>query len=379
MKIASYNVENLFLRAKAMNLPDRAAGADVLKMQAEMNRILSKKKYLPADKQKIVGLMKKLGIEKKDDGGEFVILRQNRGHLVKRPKSGGLQVVADGRDDWIGWVDLKTEAVNEVATRMTAKVIKTLGADIVGVVEAESRPSLLRFHEDVMRRTVSGRGSPTISPPLYNHIMLIDGNDDRGIDVAVMTRAGYEIELIRSHVDDEEEGKRVFSRDCAEYHIKTPSNERLVLLVNHFKSKGFGTPTASNDKRKLQAQQVKKIYEGLRTAGAKHVAVIGDLNDTPDSDPLSPLIQGTDLKDISVHSNFNDGGRPGTFGNGTASNKIDYVLLSPELFARATGGETFRMGVWGGTNGTLFPHFSEITKASEAASDHAAVIAEINL
>jgi endonuclease/exonuclease/phosphatase family metal-dependent hydrolase len=379
MKIASYNVENLFLRAKAMNLPARADGADVLKMQAEMNRILSKKKYLPADKRKIVGLMKKLGIEKKDDGGEFVILRQNRGHLVKRPTGGGLQVVADGRDDWIGWVDLKTEAVNEVATRMTAKVIQTLGADIVGVVEAESRPSLLRFHEDVMRRTVSRRGAPAIGPALYDHIMLIDGNDDRGIDVAVMTRAGYEIELIRSHVDDEEEGNRVFSRDCAEYHIKTPSNERLVLLVNHFKSKGFGTPTASNDKRKLQAKQVKKIYEGLRNAGAKHIAVIGDLNDTPDSDPLSPLIQGTDLKDISVHSNFNDGGRPGTFGNGTASNKIDYVLMSPALFARATGGQTFRMGVWGGTNGTLFPHFPEITKPVEAASDHAAVIAEINL
>ena len=46
MKIASYNVENFFLRAKAMNLPARADGADVLKMQAEMNRILSKKKYL---------------------------------------------------------------------------------------------------------------------------------------------------------------------------------------------------------------------------------------------------------------------------------------------------------------------------------------------
>jgi endonuclease/exonuclease/phosphatase family metal-dependent hydrolase len=379
MKIASYNVENLFMRAKAMNLPDRANGADVLKMQAEMNRILSKEKYLPADKRKIVGLMKKLGIEKKDDGGEFVILRQNRGHLVKRPKGGGLQVVADGRDDWIGWVELKTEPVNEVATRMTAKVIQTLGADIVGVVEAESRPSLVRFQDDVIRRILSPRGTPKIGPRLFDHIMLIDGNDDRGIDVAVMTRAGYEIELIRSHVDDEDKGNRIFSRDCAEYHIKTPSNQQLVLLVNHFKSKGFGTPAASNRKRKLQAQRVKKIYEGLRKAGAKHVAVIGDLNDTPDSDPLSPLIKGTDLKDISVHPNFNDGGRPGTFQNGTAGNKIDYILLSPALFARATGGQTFRMGVWGGANGTLFPHFPEITKATEAASDHAAVIAEINL
>jgi Endonuclease/Exonuclease/phosphatase family len=117
----------------------------------------------------------------------------------------------------------------------------------------------------------------------------------------------------------------------------------------------------------------------LRQGGASNVAVIGDFNDTPDSDPLASLIQSTDLKDITTHQNFNDGGRPGTFGNGTASNKIDYILLSPALFQKTTGGEIFRMGVWGGKNGTLFPHFPEITKAIEAASDHAAIVAEINL
>jgi endonuclease/exonuclease/phosphatase family metal-dependent hydrolase len=367
MKIASYNVENLFLRAKAMNQTTWAEGADALKMHAEMNRILGKQTYTAADKRKIVDLMKKLGIDKKDDGGQFVILRQNRGQLVKRPTSGGLQVVANGRDDWIGWLDLKIEAVNEVATRMTAKVIDTLGADVIALVEAENRPSLIRFQHDV------------IGSQLYDHIMLIDGNDDRGIDVAVMTRAGFDIELIRSHVDDADHGKLIFSRDCAEYHLKTPSNERLVLLVNHFKSKGFGSQADSNRKRKLQAQRVKTIYEGLRQGGADNVAIVGDFNDTPDSNPLSPLIQGTDLKDISEHPNFDNGGRPGTFRNGTASNKIDYVLLSPALFAKATGGQIFRMGVWGGTNGTLFPHFPEITKSIEAASDHAAITAEIDL
>lgn len=367
MKIASYNVENLFLRAKAMNQTTWAEGADALKMHAEMNRILGKQTYTAADKRKIVDLMKRLGIDKKDDGGQFVILRQNRGQLVKRPTSGGLQVVANGRDDWIGWLDLKIEAVNEVATRMTAKVIDTLGADVIALVEAENRPSLIRFQHDV------------IGSQLYDHIMLIDGNDDRGIDVAVMTRAGFEIELIRSHVDDADHGKLIFSRDCAEYHLKTPSNQRLVLLVNHFKSKGFGSQADSNRKRKLQAQRVKTIYEGLRQGGADNVAIVGDFNDTPDSNPLSPLIQGTDLKDISEHPNFDNGGRPGTFRNGTASNKIDYVLLSPALFAKATGGQIFRMGVWGGTNGTLFPHFPEITKSIEAASDHAAITAEIDL
>jgi len=369
MKLASYNVENLFQRAVAMNQPSLADGREALKAHAEINGILNKSTYSTSDKKRIVTLMKALGIDKKDDGGKFAILRQNRGHLVKRPQSGGLEVVANGRTDWIGFVDLKVEAVNEVATRMTAKVIRTVNADVIGLIEAESRPSLIRFHDNILKP-----GGTT-----YQQIMLIDGNDDRGIDVGIMTRNGFNLEFMRSHVDDADGGKRIFSRDCAEYHLVTPSGKPLVILINHFKSKGFGSQADSNKKRKTQAARVKAIYDDLVAGGAKNVAVIGDLNDTPDSDPLGPLIQNTNLKDIATHPSFNDNGRPGTFGNSTATNKIDYILLSPDLFQKVIGGEIFRMGIWGGTNGTLFPHFPEITKAAEAASDHATITAEINL
>jgi endonuclease/exonuclease/phosphatase family metal-dependent hydrolase len=370
MKLASFNVETLFERARAMNLEHQADGKEVLKMHAQMNGILHKTKYTDADKTKIKELRKALGFDKKDDGGEFVILRQNRGHLVKRPTSGGLQVVANGRAEWLGWLDLKMEAVNEISTRMTAKVINEIGADVVALVEAESRPSLLKFHDDVL---ILPHGAS------YDHIMLIDGNDDRGIDVALMARNGFHIDSIRSHVDDRSDGKRIFSRDCAEYHLTTPANDRLIVLVNHFKSKGFGSQSANDARRKLQAERVKVIYQALRNDGASNVAIVGDFNDTDGRDPLKPLLQGTDLKDISKHANFDDQGRPGTFANGTASNKIDYILLSPALFAKTTGGTIVRLGVWGGVNGTLFPHFPEITKAAEAASDHAAIVADIAL
>src|SRR3954454_21191134 len=120
------------------------------------------------------------------------------------------------------------------------------------------------------------------------------------------------------------------------------------------------TPSASARPR------VAAIYRQLRQKH-KFIAVIGDFNDTPDSDPIGPLFSQTGLKDISELAGFVDGGRPGTFKNSTASNKIDYILLSPDLFEKATAGGIFRLGVWGGTNGTLFPHFPEITKEIEAA------------
>lgn len=213
----------------------------------------------------------------------------------------------------------------------------------------------------------------------YEFVMVIDGNDDRGIDVGVMARAGYEIVGIRSHVDDADLEGRVFSRDCPEYTITTPTGATVVVLVNHLKSKGFGPASASNKLRERQANRVKEIYERLRAEGQENVALLGDFNDTPDSTPLAPLLKQTDLKDISEHPAFTSDGRPGTYGNGNKSQKIDYVLLSPPLFNNVIGGGIFRTGVWGGKNGTLWPHYDTMERAVHAASDHAAVYADINV
>ena len=153
----------------------------------------------------------------------------------------------------------------------------------------------------------------------------------------------------------------------------------LVVLVNHFKSKGYGKTSESNAKRKAQAERVAQVVTRLSEQGEKHVAVLGDLNDTPDSGPLAPLFSNTELRDISTHPKFTDDGRPGTYANGTNSTKIDYVLLSPALFSKVTGGAVYRKGVWGGKHGTLFPHYETMTNASQAASDHAAIYADIDI
>jgi len=365
MKIASYNLENLFLRARALNGDTLAEGKAILKAHADINALFGKPSYSAADKAKIITLLDKLGLKKSDES-KFAILRQNRGKLIKRPQGAPPQIVADGRSDWIGWVDLTMVEVNEIATRNTAQVVRDLEADVLGVVEAESRPAMLRFSENVI---------PAAGGLPYEHIMLIDGNDDRGIDVGIMTRQKFDIVSICSHVDDADSSGRVFSRDCAQYEVRTAQGNTLIVLINHFKSKGYGNPADSNARRKRQARRVAEIYNAVHQQHP-YVAIIGDLNDTPTSDPLKPLLHNTGLKDVSAIANFDDGGRPGTYANGTASNKIDYIILSPELFAKTTAGGIFRMGVWGGTHGTLFPHYPEMTKLSEAASDHAAIWAE---
>jgi hypothetical protein len=76
--------------------------------------------------------------------------------------------------------------------------------------------------------------------------MLIDGNDERGIDVAVMTRAGFSIDSICSNVDRTDEVGTVFSRDCPQYEVRTPSGAVVHVLVNHFKSQSGGGGASAN-------------------------------------------------------------------------------------------------------------------------------------
>src|ERR671910_3801699 len=99
MRSAAFNVENLFERARALNLdewvndpeadPSRwSAGRAALDAYSKLNAILRKPVYDAADKAAIVALLKTLGLERSDES-RLVVLRRNRGALVRRPRTGG--------------------------------------------------------------------------------------------------------------------------------------------------------------------------------------------------------------------------------------------------------------------------------------------------
>jgi len=371
MRLATFNVENFFERVKIMNRGDWNQSKPVLEDYQKLTDIIQKPVYSTADQATLITIMKKYPGLLTNGDSEFIRLRENRGKLV-RTQGGQRVIAANGRGDWIGWFELKKEPVKEAAMVNTARVIKAVDADVLGIVEAEDRTGLLEFNDIVL---------PQVGATPYVHVMLIDGNDERGIDVGLMARAPFAIETMRSHVDDRNaQGGRIFSRDCAEYHIPLPGDKTLLVMMNHLKSKGFGTQADSNARRKAQAQRAREVYEERKQQGFTHVAIMGDMNDTPDSDPLQPLLgAGSDLKDVFTHPSFDNQGRPGTHGNCTASGKLDYILLSPTLFGVVTHGSVERHGAWGGTNGTLWPHFPEVVTVVDAASDHVAVWVEVSI
>ena len=189
-------------------------------------------------------------------------------------------------------------ALTDDTRQLSALAIADADADILCLQEVDNLDALHAFEYGYLYKMI-GRG--------YRSKYMVEGNDGRGIDVAVMmrdeTRDGQRIEFQRmqSHApltyrdldlfDDaiavtNLPQDRIFRRDCLEVDVQV-AGRPLTLYVTHFKS--MGSPrdgidgrTATMPVRMAEARAVRRIIEDRfgkgRTAG-KRWAICGDLND----------------------------------------------------------------------------------------------------
>jgi endonuclease/exonuclease/phosphatase family metal-dependent hydrolase len=381
VRVASYNVENLFERPNAFTTSNWAEGEPILSAYKEVNALFAKDNYSAGDKKKMLDLLVKLDIYSKNSAGairrknsispRWAWLRKNKGKFDSEPgdKNKDIEIIATGRNNWIGWVELAKSPTDDTGTRMTARVIKDVNADIIGIIEAEDRPSLVKLNNDLLGK-------------LYSHVMLIDGNDERGIDVGIMTKKDFNIGNIKSNVDSRDSTGLIFSRDCPQYTITTPNGTVLHVLVNHLKSQSGG----GGSKRKRQADEIRLIVDKLIGQG-QHVIVMGDFNEGPQvagqSAPnLVPLFNNNSkLIDCYSLGQFDTGNRPGTFDTCTLRNRFDYIMISQSLVPKFRGGAVFRNGLWGSreTRPTDWVTYPDILNPSQQASDHGLVYIDLDL
>jgi len=379
IKIASFNVENLFERPRAFNLTNLNGENPVLEAYREVNVLIKQDEYSVADKERIRALLVTLGIyfingqdairRSEQFPPQWAWLRNNRGTFDRQPQdeSQSVEIIANGRGSWIGWVELVTEPTDEIGTRTTARVIQEVNADILGIIEAEDRPSLVRFNEELLDKH-------------YHHAMLVDGNDERGIDVGIMTRENFEILSICSNVDAADNGGTIFSRDCPQYEVRTPSGTIVHILVNHFKSQSGG----GGSKRRRQANKVREIADDLMDH-EQHVVVLGDLNEGPPNGSTQAINlaglynNGSRLIDCYSLDDFEIGTRPGSYDSCGLSNRLDYIFISESLRDKFRGGGLFRKGLWGSriSRPTNWETYPEMEESVHQASDHA--VAFVNL
>ena len=215
------------------------------------------------------------------------------------------------RDRTLHMVDVKTKQQYEMleqarviahtddTLQLTALAIADTRADIVCLQEVENMDALEAFEYGYLYK-MAGSG--------YRKKILIEGNDGRGIDVAIMMReetaTGEAIEFVRakSHAGitykefdlfnkplkemGQEPDDKIFRRDCLEVDVKI-GGRPLTLYVVHFKSMGGGKKdvdgrTYTMPVRIAEAKAVRRIIEnrfGKGKTASKRWMVCGDLND----------------------------------------------------------------------------------------------------
>ncbi|HEX6207171.1 MAG TPA: endonuclease/exonuclease/phosphatase family protein [Actinomycetota bacterium] len=247
----------------------------------------------------------------------------------------------------------------EEQRRRLAARIKTMDLDVLAVQEVEDVEALRdfnRFHLEGM----------------YPHAVLVEGNDARFIDVAVLSKLPLGGATSWQHeVHPEDPSRPVFARDLLQVEVLNgPRTRRLLtMFINHLTSKfiSFGenpvaAAAAKTARRRRQAETVERIVERQLRPDSPFV-ILGDMNDTPDSEALTPLAQGSlglvdglaDPEETRASKpddpppatkawthRFKEGGQPARY------ELLDQIWLSPSLAPKQTGAFIERRTLHGG-------------------------------
>ena len=177
-------------------------------------------------------------------------------------------------------------AKSPVATAEIARRIAgVMNADVLAVQEVEHIEILKEFNREHLQN-------------LYPHIALVEGNDQRLIDVGIMSK--LPIGIIVSHqtaVHPDDPNQRVFSRDLLQVEILNHNRNRLCTIYNtHLKSHfvPFGEDPIqgaidANNRRRQQAETISRIIGRMERSDSRFV-LAGDMNDPPNSQFLAPML-----------------------------------------------------------------------------------------
>jgi len=212
---------------------------------------------------------------------------------------------------------------------LAAKALKRGGdclPDAIIFQEVESMEALDLFNKQVL-------------DDAYPYSMLVAGHYERLLNIGIMTM--FPIVYVRSHKDEKtEQGEYLFSRDCLEITLDV-DGVLLTIFANHFKSR-FGRTREEQDaadaKRQKQggrvAEIVKERFPGQKIESAVFV-IAGDLNDTPDSAALAPLLE-LGMEDVISRLPQDERWTHYWAARNIAA-QFDYILLSPALSKASLG------------------------------------------
>ena len=273
-----------------------------------------------------------------------------------------------------GWLadERRFDLNDNDAKRITGNAIEETEADIVALQEVEGLDTLKRFRSRHIER-----GSRT-----YPHVALVDGNDPRLIDVAVLSK--FPITRIRTHQHVRRSPRSrsyVFSRDCLEVDVAV-GNKSLTLFVQHYKSM-IGGRARTRQRRMDQVAATRSIIEarfGRNNTGEYPWVVLGDFNDYMEpGTSLSRLVNWNQVEDVIARLPADERWTH-YWARRSEYRQLDYILLSRSL-AQASPADPriIRQGLPKRARRYTGPRFRRVGENAPKASDHCPVTMDVRL
>jgi endonuclease/exonuclease/phosphatase family metal-dependent hydrolase len=228
---------------------------------------------------------------------------------------------------------------DEVEARLAgvAAVLARLDADAVLLQEVETAGLLARL---------AARSG-------YPEARLLEGNDPRGIDVALLSR--LPVLAYQGNAGDlAPDGRLLWPRDAVEVVLEA-GGRRLVVLATHLSSR-LSDPVGA--RRALQAARLRELAEAAVARWGPAVALAGgDLNDEADALALAPLLGDGAWVDAVAAA----GTERWTWSDGASRAALDHLAVRA-----ADAGALLAAGVEAGAD-------------VAAASDHRPVVVDLLL
>ena len=228
-----------------------------------------------------------------------------------------------------------------------ATAVRNLNADVVALQEIETQDCL-----DALR----ARLMDTLP-----HATLGETGGPASLDVAVLSRTA--IERVVGHrqltsLQRPDGSLTSFSRELLEVEVRTTTGLPMVVFAAHFRSKVNDDP----GRRLAEAQVARRVVEQRAQQSPGALVVLGgDLNDTPDSEPLLALTSNQGLLRVAADLPPDQQNTYTFAGQGQA---IDHLLLAP-----AAAGEAVPRSARAWKDGA----------SGYGGSDHAALTADFDL
>lgn len=214
--------------------------------------------------------------------------------------------------------DVGTPVKPRVEIEKLAETLRKLNADVIALQEVENRFYLERVVQAFLR-------------DVGYEVVLFEGNDTRGIDVAVLSRLPVGPVTSHRHLRFlTEDGKPMaFNRDLLQVRVQPPGAPAFDVYVVHLKSKRGGDETTPI--RMGEATVVRRILdERLRAEPEARFLLCGDFNDTLDSRPVQTILGAGPTALVNVAAEIPEADRI-SYNQEPHRSMIDFILCSPAM------------------------------------------------